>query len=76
MSSPAEIKLYPLKSSYLDRIGWDEPTQTLHVIFKDGTHWSYRNVSHAKFSALLKADSPGNHFHNNIRGHHHATKVS
>jgi KTSC domain-containing protein len=77
MSQPShEVKLYPLVSSYLDRIGYDANKRLLHVIFKDGDHYTYQNVGHDAFSALLNAESPGRHFHEHIKAKHRATKVS
>jgi hypothetical protein len=74
-SGSSEVKLYPMQSSYLDRIGYDQEHKALHVVFKDGAHYTYHNVPHEKFSALLKADSPGRHFTEHIKPHHKATKV-
>jgi len=75
MSESPGVKLYPLKSSYLDRVGYDERHKVLHVIFKDGAHFTYHNVSPEKFTALLRADSPGRHFTDHIKPGHKATKV-
>jgi KTSC domain len=69
------VKLYPLTSSHLDRIGYDEAKRQLHVIFKDGSHYTYHNVSHEAFSQLLNAESPGRHYHTHIKPKHRSTKV-
>jgi KTSC domain len=78
MSSPKKptgTKLYPVLSTHINQVGYDEPSQTLHVLFRDGTHWTYHKVPKWKFNEFLKADSPGGHFHKEIRSKHRATKV-
>jgi KTSC domain len=71
----SEVKLHPLQSSHLDRIGYDADAQMMHVIFKDGSHYAYHNVPHRTFSQLLKADSPGEHFREHIKPNHRSTKI-
>jgi hypothetical protein len=77
MSQPprGEVKLYPLQSTHLDRIGYDPDAQAMHVIFKDGSHHVYHNVTGTEFSRLLTADSPGSHFHTHIKPNHRATRI-
>jgi hypothetical protein len=74
--SASEVKLYPVQSSHLDRVGYDAGRRLLHVIFKDGDHYTYHGVSQSTFNSLLRADSPGSHFHQNIKPKHPATKIT
>jgi hypothetical protein len=74
--SSSEVKLYPVQSSYLDKVGYDAPSKTLHIVFRDGDHYTYHGVSREAFNALQRARSPGSHFREHIKGHHPATKVT
>lgn len=71
---PGELKLHPLESSHLDRVGYDKDAQVMHIFFKDGTHYEYHNVPHGVFARMLVHDSPGTHFNEAIKGQYRATK--
>jgi len=58
-----------VESSNIQEVGYDAPTQTLHVLFHGGGHYTYSNVSPAKHEAFLKAKSPGKHFALHIKSH-------
>lgn len=60
--------MIPVKSSNIEAVGWHAATHTLHVQFKGSGYYTYENVPHATYLELLKADSPGEHFHHNIKG--------
>lgn len=53
------MDLKELKSSNLAQAGYDPQTQTLHVKFKSGGHYSYPNVSSLMYDAFLAAPSHG-----------------
>jgi hypothetical protein len=67
---PTALKLpamAPVKSSNILAIGYDEATQSLHVTFKGGGHYSYSGVQKALHAEMLKADSVGSFFHSKIK---------
>jgi len=72
----AEVKLHPVASSHISQIGYDNAKHELHVLFKDGTHYTYEHVQPDAFHRLLTAESPGSHFYREIKPHHKATKVT
>lgn len=39
--------------------GYDRPTQTLSVVFRDGTSWNYYGVTYQMWTAFKAAPSPG-----------------
>lgn len=62
-------------SSNIKAIGYDEKNNTLEVIFKNGGHYSYENVSIEMHKELMTADSVGTHFSKHIKGKHKFNKV-
>lgn len=61
------INMLSVKSSNLDAVGYDEPTKTLHVRFKNGSRWEYTEVPVEEYQALMSADSIGSHYAKNIK---------
>lgn len=68
------MKITPVKSSNIEAIGHDPVSQTLHVKFKNGSHYTYEGVSAEKHNALDKAESVGKHLNAHIIGKHKHTK--
>lgn len=61
-------EMKPVDSSNLHAIGYDPDSQTLHVQFKGGSHYTHAGVSPDHFKALQDADSKGKHYNANIKG--------
>jgi hypothetical protein len=53
----------PVSSSTLDAVGFDPETQTLAVIFRNGTEYHYHNVAASVFEGICVASSPGQYLH-------------
>lgn len=53
-------------SSNVKAIGWCEGQ--LHMRFNGGSHYVYDSVPHRVYIDLLKADSVGKHFSDNVKG--------
>lgn len=68
--------MFQSDSSQVDQFGYDEPTQTLHVIFKRGGHYSYADVPAQKFESMKAAPSHGKFLGAEIKPHHKFTKHS
>jgi hypothetical protein len=49
-------------STWLDEATHDNPTQTLFLALKDGTHLEIPDVNREKFNDLLNHRSPGEFF--------------
>lgn len=60
--------LHPVVSSNIQAIGHDPRTNELVVEFKNGSRYSYPNVTTAQFEAFKAAESAGKHFAANIKG--------
>jgi hypothetical protein len=71
---PGEVKLHPVRSSHVDRVGYDADSQSMHVFFKDGSHYEYHNVPHLVFTRMLTHESPGKHFNEEIKGSYRKTR--
>lgn len=55
-------------SSNLDQIGYDSDEMELHAIFKDGSHYVYRNVPNGIYEELLNATSKGSYLNREVKG--------
>jgi len=55
-------------SSNVDQIGYDEPSQELHVTFKNGGYYVYLNVPEHIFDGLKNAASVGSYLNREIKG--------
>ncbi len=57
----------PVKSTTLLSVGYDEASSTLEVEFTDGHIYQYFDVPSAEYGELMRADSIGSYFSNNVR---------
>jgi KTSC domain len=57
-----------VKSSNLAKIGYDEPTSTLKVEFRDGQEYWYNNVPKELHTNLMKSESIGKFFVKFVKG--------
>lgn len=63
------IEMKPVKSSNIQAIGYDEPSQTMHIAFTSGKTYAYHGVTPEQHGEFLHADSIGSHFARRIRPH-------
>ncbi len=61
------MKRQRVKSSSIQSIGYDEPSQTLEVKFAHGGIYQYFDVASEVFEQFLAAPSKGQFFHDEIR---------
>lgn len=66
----------PVVSSQIESVGHDPETNTLHVRFKRGGHYSYADVTEEKYENFLAAPSLGKFLGSHIKGVHPFTKHS
>lgn len=62
-------------SSALLSVRYNQDTETLFVVFKNGAPWAYHNVTLDEYQALCDADSKGSHFYHYIRDVKEATRL-
>lgn len=60
------INLIKVKSTNIDRIGYDKDNKTLYVLFKGQATYTYQDVPEDIYNEFLKAESIGKFFHTNI----------
>ena len=65
----------PVTSSNIASIGYDEPSQTLEVTFKNGATYAYSRVPASEHAALMSASSHGKYLNANIKPRYAATKL-
>ena len=66
----------PVNSGAIRAVGHDPSNGTLMIQFASGETYHYAGVPRHVHDALLTADSPGKHFHANIRGQYPHEKKS
>lgn len=69
------MKLEPVKSSYIRKIGYDEEKKELRVRFRNGVTWKYADVPASAHVSLLLSDSIGRFFSQEIKGSFNGRKV-
>ena len=69
------MKHTPITSSNLASVGYDEPSQTLEVTFKNGATYAYSRVPTSEYEALMAADSHGKYLNAHIKPRYAATKL-
>ena len=65
----------PVNSSNIAEIGYDPPTMTLEVAFKQGTAYQYFDVPETVYQELMRADSKGKFLNANIKNSYRYTKL-
>ena len=66
-----------VNSTSISEVGYDESNQDLHIVFKrDQRHYIYKSVPATEFTALMEAESIGNHVSTVIRPTYDFVKVS
>lgn len=53
------MEMIYVDSTSLDQIGFDETAGEAHVVFKDGRHYIYSNVTQETWARFLDAPSKG-----------------
>jgi len=59
-----------VESSAVDRVEYDEASNTLHIWYSGGDRYSYADVPREKYEALLAAESIGAFVNAEIKPHH------
>lgn len=66
---------YPVSSSNIVSVGYDDAGSVLEVEFKRGRVYQYMDVSRGHFDGVMSAGSPGGYFNDNIKPFHRCTPV-
>lgn len=65
---------FPLSSS-ISNVEYDDETKDMHIEFVSGGRHCFKNVMKDDFDGFATTDSPGKHFHINIRKVYKSEKV-
>lgn len=57
------MEMKPVKSSNINRMGYDADTKTMRVEFASGQTYDYPNTKPEEHAACCGAGSVGSHFH-------------
>lgn len=66
---------YPVNSSDLAAVGYDDESSTMEVEFHDGSVYQYFDVPRDVYDRLLQAESPGSFLHTQVRGVYRYARV-
>lgn len=69
------MKRHSVVSSNIDRVGYEESSQTLEMTFKGGGVYEYSNVPESVFNALRSASSVGRYFAQHIKDRYRCRKI-
>lgn len=72
----APYDLHPVRSSMIRAVGYTTPKQQMHVRFNTGNVYGFSDVPVDVYSGLLKADSKGTYFNENIRDKYEHKKMA
>jgi len=61
------MKRSPVKSSNIAEVGYDMPTLTLEVEFKNKSVYQYWPIKRSMYDSLVNAKSVGKYFNKHIR---------
>lgn len=67
--------MFPVNSSQISYIGYDEETNILYVTFSNNSTWAYYSVSKEVFNELKNATSVGKYFSTNIKDKYDCNKI-
>lgn len=70
------LQMLAIRSSSLAQVVYDCHQLVLHVHFRDGSAYEYRNVPHQAYLDLMRADSKGAYFNRHIRNRYPQIKMS
>jgi hypothetical protein len=69
------IKRYPVESSQISSVGYDEGTKVLVVEFSRGALYAYKNVEKGTYNNFIDSDSPGKFFNQMIKNEYEFEKL-
>lgn len=71
----AEIEMTSVKSSLLDKVGYDPETKTLVIQMNNSSDvYTYEDVPQSVYDGLLAADSKGRFYVKKIKGRYDVTR--
>ncbi|MGA1354220.1 MAG: KTSC domain-containing protein [Candidatus Limnocylindrus sp.] len=73
---PVNYDLHPVRSSMIREIGYTTPKRQMHVRFNTGNVYGFSDVPVDVYSGLLKADSKGTYFNENVRDKYEHKKMA
>lgn len=69
------INYVSVESSNVAKVGYIPEKEELHVIFKSDSHYSYEKVPVEVYNNLIKAESVGKYFNENVKKNYQFSKV-
>jgi hypothetical protein len=61
------VDRYPVSSSSIVSIGYDDAAAVLEVEFKQGRVYQYLDVPRGHFDGIMSAGSPGGYLNDNVK---------
>jgi hypothetical protein len=70
-----KVQHHSVVSSNIESIGHDPGSSTLHVKFRNGSHYAYHGVDRSTFGVMMGAPSKGKFLHKMIKPKYKYTKI-
>ena len=67
--------MYPVNSSQISYIGFDDENNILYVTFKNNKTYEYSDVPYVTWKALKNAPSIGSYFSSNIKNKYKSKEI-
>ena len=61
------VKMIPVQSSNIEKVGYSEDKGSLFVRFHNGGIWTYNPVDQSVYNEMMAAESIGSYFVKNIK---------
>ena len=70
------VPMFPVSSSNIAFIGYDDETQELYIRFHNDNVYKYSDVPELVFNELRNNTSVGKYYLNNIKGKYESNKIN
>jgi hypothetical protein len=70
-----KMQMKQVTSSHIQAVGYDSKAQELHVEYRNGTKYAYKNVPPETAHAAMNSHSIGSFLHNFVKGVHEHERV-
>jgi KTSC domain len=70
MRSTKHVSMKPVFSSHVNAVGYDDGSSELHIEYKNGKRFIYKDVDPDKARQVMNGASVGQSLHKHIRGQH------
>jgi len=67
VGDPSEVEMFPVDSSHVSEVGYDENSFTMFVRFYNGSLYEYYDVGYDVYEGLLQSTSKGKYLYQYVK---------